>query len=190
MGPEPSILRQIDQGVGSVSKIASAINANPKSVAKNCRSLLRRNFVSYDTKKRFYGITSEGISILHTGHEITSGSNKPRRPQVQHNTFRAYAWRAMRIKGKFAIDDLLSVLNDGSAKNARNNLHKFIRALVDAGYLKEMHRRAPGNSPYSNGFKRWWLEKDTGPLTPMIRQDSIYDPNTGETVARLKNDVA
>lgn len=63
---------------------------------------------------------------------------------------------------------------------AQNNLHKYLRALLRAGYLAEMRREAP-QSPTSNGVKRFLLTRDTGPLPPLLQsQDKVFDQNEGK----------
>ena len=104
------------------------------------------------------------------------------KPRVVRGTLREKAWRAMQIKGKFTLADLVraALAADGAAKDPRNNLGRYVKALADAGILAEMKRRMAPASPTSNGEKRWVLVRDLGRLAPVMRdKGGIHDPNSG-----------
>lgn len=107
------------------------------------------------------------------------------KPHVTRGTLREKAWRAMQIKGKFTLSDLIrmTVGEASAAKDPRNNLGRYVKALTDAGVLIEMPRRAAPTSLTSNGEKRWMLIRDLGRLAPIARtQGGIYDPNSVRTI--------
>lgn len=94
---------------------------------------------------------------------------------------RERAWWLARQLGKpFTLDDLLFTLNDRGAKDAASNLGRYLRALELAGVLQRLQRRAPGDSPKSNGRVIWRLAQDLGPQAPVYRagQKAVWDPNT------------
>jgi hypothetical protein len=95
---------------------------------------------------------------------------------------RVRAWRAMRLRRKFSVGDLVALCAQGDERNPESNLLKYIRALTRAGILVELARRETPLSPTSNGAKRWWLmeSRDPGPLAPSVRwqRNQVYDPNS------------
>lgn len=108
------------------------------------------------------------------------------KPHVLRGTLRQKAWLAMQIKGKFSLSDLIrnAVAHDSTAKDPRNNIGRYVKALTDAGILVEMKRRTAPNSPTSNGEKRWMLVRDLGRQAPVARWTGggVYDPNSGQTI--------
>lgn len=135
-----------------------------------------------------YMATPEGMEFIASGNEIKSGPPGPRgTPRVVENTLRCKAWRAMRIKGKFGLEDLARACLDGSetARDPVNNLNRYVSALSAAGYLVEMKRRTPGSALTSPGKKRWILTRDTGPKAPIRRDNGdVFDPNEGRIYTR------
>jgi hypothetical protein len=105
-------------------------------------------------------------------------------PHVVQGTLRQKAWRAMQIKGKFTLSDLVrnALAEDSTARDPRNNLGRYVKALTKAGVLVEMPRRAAPASLTSNGEKRWMLMRDLGRLAPVARMHGgVYDPNSEKT---------
>lgn len=135
-----------------------------------------------------YMATPEGMEFIASGREIKRGPTGPSgKPRVVENTLRALAWRAMRIKGKFGLDDLARACLDGSetARDPVNNLNRYVSALAACGYLVEMKRRTPGSALTSPGKKRWLLARDTGPKAPIRRDNGdVWDPNEERIYAR------
>lgn len=135
-----------------------------------------------------YMATPEGMEFIASGNEIKSGPAKPSgKPRVVENTLRALAWRAMRIKGKFGLEDLARACLDGSetARDPVNNLNRYVSALAATGYLVEMKRRTPGTALTSPGKKRWLLSRDTGPKAPLRRDNGdVWDQNEERIYAR------
>lgn len=110
-------------------------------------------------------------------------------PHVVHGTLRQKAWRAMQIKGKFTLSDLVrnALAEDSTARDPRNNLGRYVKALTKAGVLVEMPRRAAPASPTSNGEKRWMLMRDLGRMAPVARMHGgVYDPNSETTLGGSK----
>lgn len=107
------------------------------------------------------------------------------KPHVRQGSLRQVAWRAMQIKGKFSLGDLVrnALPEDSTAKDPRNNLGRYVKALCDVGVLVEMKRRAAPTSLTSNGEKRWLLVRDLGRKAPAMRaQGVVYDPNSDSVI--------
>ncbi|WP_319498802.1 hypothetical protein [uncultured Cohaesibacter sp.] len=131
-----------------------------------------------------YQLTDDGKQIIASGQKITSGpirsdrglSRKPR------DTVRQRAWNVMRMSGSFTTGDITPHAAPGNEKRAEVNLLKYFAALRRAGYLVELPVRVRGTKLTSNGFKRFRLMKDTGPIAPIYRANKgcLFDHNLGE----------
>jgi len=96
---------------------------------------------------------------------------------------RAKAWRALRIRRKAGVADLLPLVLGPEATpvdeaNARRSLDRYLTALAMSGHLTELPRRG---GPNQIGV-RWVLTNDTGPCAPAWNkaQRTVTDGNTGE----------
>ncbi|SDI52229.1 hypothetical protein [Propionivibrio dicarboxylicus] len=115
------------------------------------------------------------------------------KPRVMQGTLRQKAWRAMQIKGKFTLSDLVrnAVSEEDKAKDPRNNIGRYVAGLTHAGILVEMRRRAVPTSPTSNGEKRWTLVRDLGRKAPVMRKggNSVFDPNSGQMIPVIREEA-
>lgn len=88
----------------------------------------------------------------------------------------------------FTIGDIAMAAASAKDANAEDNVQRFLNVLRHAGYVVELPIRQRGTRLTSNGFKRFRLLKNTGPLAPGVRRrDCIHDWNTGEDVPCAKN---
>lgn len=168
------VLRQLAEGPRLSAEVAAALGLATPQLKKTFRCLRARGYIR--TVEGVHEITEAGRSTLEQDEEITCGPRKGRKRN--EGSLRARAWRAMRIKEKFSLDDLLTLLCDGTELSAENNLRSYLRALEGAGYLVELKRRGPENTP------RWWLSRDTGLRAPSWNRltRTVADPNTGEVI--------
>lgn len=141
------------------------------------------------TSKGCYKVTDAGKEVLEAGGRFRSGpkGKESGACRILENTLRVRIWRAMRIRRKFSVPELISLIVDGTEQgDISNSVQKYLGALAKAGYLIEMPRREPGTAIGSTGYKRWWLQevKDTGPQAPVFkaRIKTVYDPNTRESI--------
>lgn len=106
----------------------------------------------------------------------------PRQPHVwRRRTLRQMAWRAMQVKQKFTLTDLVrhAVPEGSDARDPRNNIGRYVKVLTNVGVLIEMKQRAAPTKPKSEGQKRWMLVRDLGREAPVIRSArQVYDPNS------------
>ncbi|WP_306603880.1 hypothetical protein [Azonexus sp.] len=118
-----------------------------------------------------------------------SGPKGPHgKPRLVQGTLRQKAWRAMQIKGKFTLSDLVrnALADDAEAKDPRNNIGRYVKALCTVGILVEMKRRMAPTVFGSNGEKRWMLVRDLGRLAPTVRSlTEVYDPNSKMVIAAV-----
>lgn len=142
-------------------------------------STLISNGLMEKTTKGCLKLTSAGR------HAVASGkSTRPHR--ALKDTLRARIWRAIRIRRKVTVAEIISLVADETARgDITSSVQKYIGALAKAGYLIEMKRREPGTALTSPGMKRWWLSDhmDTGPQAPVwyMEKKRVYDPNTDIT---------
>lgn len=160
-----------------------------RKVQESCRRLCHSGLLE-KTAEGCHTITKAGIEALAAGAHYRSGPKdaKQNGKRIWKNTLRIRIWRAIRIRRKFTVPEIITLVVDDSARgDVTSNVQKYVRALAKAGYLIEMAKREQGGATTSNGYKRWWLTdaKDTGPLAPVYRarQSSVFDPNTNEEVA-------
>lgn len=166
--------------------LAAQTGAERKAVVKAVGRLIARGWAER-AEIGCYRLTAAGAQALAAGVRITSGPNGPltarRPPRRRAAPLYELIWRALRIRGKATIADLLELAGrDG--RTAANTAAVYLRVLARAGYLRVLPRREPGTAPTSNGYKRYQLLRDTGPLAPVARlhRRALFDPNLDRTV--------
>lgn len=166
-----------------------AANACGKLVAHGL--LARQTDADGSVKPGKYLLTPDGRIALEAGVSIKSGPKGAHgKPRKTGGSLREKVWRLLRIRRKVSVPEAVALLCDGDAsvqdiENTTNNVQRYLRALRLTGYLADM-RREPGAAPSSNGFKRYLLVRDTGPLAPTRRaHNRVYDHNEGREYAEL-----
>ncbi|AAS97162.1 hypothetical protein DVU_2690 [Nitratidesulfovibrio vulgaris str. Hildenborough] len=158
-------------------ELADALGIKPPAVCDACKRLRANGYVQWHNG--YWNITDKGWQMLASGQPLKSGPGKGNSPARGRSTLRAKAWRAMRMLEGFSLDDLLTMLCDGSEGDPSRNLTDYLRALVAAGYLMPLPRRGNGRHP-----QRYRLRRDryTGPDAPAWNKPerTLTDPNTGE----------
>lgn len=152
---------------------------------ENAALTLRRRELATRVGPGCLKLTDAGREALAAGATITSGPNGPQPgKRIFTDTLRSRIWTALRIRQKASIPDLIMLTAQGNAreKALESNIGKYLRALAKAGFVSKMPRREPGTAITSNGYVRWLLIRNTGPLAPVWRpgKSSVYDPNTTE----------
>lgn len=185
--PANKILRVLHAlGKAATAQIISeATGLSLAQVWDACDTLVK-NKLAVRRERGVYRITDAGTAAIVEGKEVTSGPKGPTGPKVRHGTFRERLWKAIRIERKGTVGNFLSlVLRDGEDEDkAADNAQKYVCALCQAGYMTRLPGRQQGSRVNSNGFTRYLLVVNNGPLAPVVRrkQGQIYDPNTGETI--------
>jgi hypothetical protein len=59
----------------------------------------------------------------------------------------------------------------------------YLLLLCRAGVALRLRDREPGFAPSSNGFVRYALMKDLGPIAPVTRANALFDPNARKHIA-------
>lgn len=180
MGLMQTLLNVLAEGHDMTPSHAASLFKRSRNVAQNALANLARRGLALSVCGA-YAATPQGVSFIESGAEIKSGPRGPRgTPRIVNDTLRVKVWRAIRIKGKFGLEDLARSVLDGSepAQDPLNNIGRYVSALAATGYLVEMKRRTPGIAPTSPGKKRWMLVRDTGPQAPVRRGNGeVYDQN-------------
>lgn len=109
----------------------------------------------------------------------TKGQTSPRTVTLG---LRQRAWWVMRRRISFTLPELLQTLADGTERDAKGNLGKYVRALEKAGIIRREGERQPGTALTSNGHLRYQLIVNDGRKAPVWRESSssVYDPNSGK----------
>lgn len=85
---------------------------------------------------------------------------------------RAKAWTSMRIMVRFTAPQICTTSSIRS-----DNLGRYIRALLMAGYLRIAQERVNGRP---GSFRAYQLIRNTGPKPPISwRTGQVFDQNTG-----------
>jgi hypothetical protein len=151
-----------------------------RAIENSCLKL-RRHGLLVKTERGCHKLLVAGRAAAKEGARLRTGPQGPRNGRVvQKGSLRARAWAAMRIKRRFSIADLAMLAVKGGERDVESNLQRYLKALALCGYVRQLPTRERGVAPTSNGFARWLLLMDTGPLPPVWRasRGKLYDPNT------------
>lgn len=175
-----SVLAALQGGPKLTRQLAGVLEMSSAKTRANLITLAARGLVR--SREGCHQLTREGLEILAAGREVTSGPGMGKAVTHHRDTLRARAWRAMRIREAFSLNDLMLLLCDGEEKDAVSNLGGYIRALAAAGYLAPMRRQHAGRHG-----ERWrlTLAGNTGPEAPAWNKarGMVIDQNTGKTFA-------
>lgn len=181
-----ALLQKLSGGLCmTISQIAQDLDLTHRQVSDAASGLLRRGYLER-MEVGCYQLTEAGRFAAAAGEVITSGPKGPRDAvrQAGRNTLRERAWRAMRIRRRFTVPEIVADAAAEGDKSPDENLQRYLRSLQSVGYVVALPNRAGGTAPTSNGFKRWMIAKDTGPRAPAIlsKKPGVHDFNTGEDV--------
>ncbi|MCW9036239.1 MAG: hypothetical protein OQJ97_18635 [Rhodospirillales bacterium] len=165
-----------------------AIRTDPKMtkrrVVKFLAALVNREMVDKPETNQFI-LNKSGLEFREAGRKITSGPTKPHSGPRKHiaGTVRGAVWKVLREGNKTTIPEIESLIDDESRSHA-SNIGKYLNILKKAGYVKVMPKREQGFALTSNGFNRYLLIKNTGPLNPIwsAKLGGVYDRNLSEMV--------
>jgi len=171
----------------TMDELEAATGLSRKQVSQGAARLVQRRYIER-VERGCFQLTEPGRVARQNGVELSCGPNAPLtgHRRNRQNTFRARLWRAMRLKVKFGLSDIIA-LASREERGPRTNATRYVRQLARAGYLLELPRQK-GSAPTSNGFKRWALVRNTGELAPMPTADGVevWDPNTQEVFPCVK----
>jgi hypothetical protein len=174
------VLAEVGDGHGALGDIAARVGAGHRAVSTAAQTLKRRGLLESAGRGQFR-LTDAGAAWRQSGAPLPAGHGGPRLRQ-KTSGLRQRAWWLMRKSNPpITLPVLLGTLADARETGAKANLGQYLRALVQAGFLRVLPN-APGN-----GVKRYRLERNNGRKAPVVRPatGAVYDPNTGETFALL-----
>jgi hypothetical protein len=169
-----------------------------KKIIASLGCLLRRELAAVAEKSRrrssfeekaapaaSYAATEKGRDFHRSGKRIKCGPLKQRHPlrAYKPDAFYQRLWKVLRFsEGRRAtIPELIEIARapgDPGTLQLSNNARAYLLKLARAGVVVRMTIRARGDAPTSNGFVRFALPKDLGPLAPVTRKGFVFDPNS------------
>ncbi len=187
MLPTTILTHLADGACRTIEELEQALGLTRRQVSDGAAKLAFRKYLCR-MERGCYQLTDLGLKAAGEGEVIRSGPIGPDTVKVRNriaDTFRDRAWRSMRLRRQFTIADVVADAANEADADPENNVARYLRALRMAGYVKEMQGRSPGTRLTSNGFKRFVLVKDTGPVAPVYRPKTLalHDYNLGEDVA-------
>ncbi|MBC9246713.1 hypothetical protein H4P12_08305 [Paracoccus sp. 11-3] len=190
-GKAPMALLQLLAGGGimTVREIEAQLDLTRRQISDAAACLSRRDYLHWLGAGR-YQLNGDGLAAAARGEVIKSGPRGGHnRIRDVRNTLRERVWRSMRLRKSFTVPDLISDAATDQDRRPQDNIYRYLRVLKAAGYVAELPRRAAGAAITSNGYKRWMLIRDTGPLAPSVRENvaAIHDFNIGEDVPCSRN---
>lgn len=169
--------------------MAEITGHDARSIENSCMKL-RKHGLLVKTERGCHKLTQAGREAHAAGasgaNQLRSGpKGKHIAARINRGTLRERAWTAMRMKGKFSVGDLVDICMTGTERAIESNLRKYLRALERISYVRQLAVREYGSAPTSNGFVRYQLMVNTGPLAPVWRlaHAKVYDPNTEKSLA-------
>lgn len=92
-----------------------------------------------------------------------------KRVPMQVAQARTRLWRSMQMLPQFSLGDL-----ELTAEAGRSHVTKYARALLKAGYLRQVSAKRNGER---GGHAVYMLARNTGPHAPRITNGGLLDPN-------------
>lgn len=102
---------------------------------------------------------------------------------IKATGLREKAWRTLRDKKKFTLNELLDINATGKEKDAPSNLLKYLARLEQYSVIVRLPRRF-GESLTSPGYVVWRLTTDLGWDAPVWRsvEKVLWNPNKNAPV--------
>jgi len=182
--PTKILYHLADGACCTIDELASSLQLTRRQISDGACSLIFRDHAER-VEKGCYQLTQTGLAAVAAGDVIKSGPWRPftgeRKPY--RDTFRQRLWTAMRMSPTFTAGDLI-IAADRGGKDPVDNANLYLRHLKWAGYVAELPVRQRGTRLRSNGFKRFRLLRDSGPIAPVYRTTLgvVHDFNTREDV--------
>ncbi len=180
-----ALLQMLSQGERlTVDDVEARVDLTRRQISNAAACLHRREYLQW-LGPGLYQLNDAGLAAAAAGEVIRSGPLGPRKQaRMAKGTLRERAWRAMRVRRRFTLADLITDAALPEDKAPENNLVRYIGRLASTGYVAALPARTMGTALTSNGYKVWVLLKDSGPLSPiaLTKVAGVHDRNTGEDV--------
>ncbi|HEY1502951.1 MAG TPA: hypothetical protein VGF92_01560 [Stellaceae bacterium] len=165
-----------------ITELAKQTGIPKRRLVKLVATLERRGLATAP-KIGCYRRTPRGDKVIAETTPLRSGPTKATGPRAPSDGLRARAWRALRMRGKATIPEILEIADAGESKSPTTNLYRYFGSLCRAGVVVKLDKRERGAAVTSNGFIRWSLIRDLGPIAPLMRNNGVYDPNSKAMIA-------
>lgn len=163
------------------ARLVELTGLTAKQVENACGNLIRHGFLRR-TGKGCHKLTVAGGEAILNSASLRSGPKGPQQTGQRRRApgLREKVWNVLRMGKKRTLDDIVMLVVEGSERDPRSNVRKYIKALVRAGYVSVMPQREAALNPTSNGCLRYVLTDDTGPIAPVmsVARGMVYDRNT------------
>ncbi len=167
----------------TIGALAEKLNDENRRVVRSMDVLRRRGLV-VRLESGLYKLTPAGEEARHGGASLKSGPRKPHTGRARKPApFRQALWTALRFGEAATIPDMLSLIpEEVHGRNPHSNAYHYLRRLAVAGFVLRLTQRDPGTALTSNGFIRFRLIKNTGPLAPFWsgKAKKMIDQNVSE----------
>lgn len=183
-GSNPSeVLHALSHGAClTIDELDACTDVQRSSISKSVNMLISRGFAER-VEIGCYQLTRAGRKAAQNGEKIGAGRWRPlpERAQRPRASLRQKAWNVMRMGDVFTSDDLAMLAGSGYRRPIAD-LQSYICLLRRAGYLHEMPVRKRGTTPGHQGFRRYRLIRNTGPIAPVWQANRkvLFDHNLGE----------
>ena len=115
--------------------------------------------------RQIYTITDAGMALI----AIT-----PSEPKASKNDLRSMVWRALRMKKKASITELLDVIGMPATPTNRRHVRTYLAKLTGTDVVGVSRFKSP------TGERLYQLLRDPGPAAPVPAQNGrMIDPNNG-----------
>lgn len=184
-----AVMGAIGEGRRTTEAIGAHLPLTLKQVSTATSRLVARRLIER-VEAGVFVLAPAGRAFLADGGTLKVGRYKRLSGQryPRHDTLRARAWRAMRLKKTFTLSDLVTVAAVAGDKDPYSAISAYVRALETHGYVIADPARVVDGKPTSNGLKRWRLVRDTGPEAPTRKAADtnwparLFDHNTRQFV--------
>lgn len=183
MSGEATLQMQVLQALApgaclTTEELSEMIGANRHNVSLGACGLIRRGYLER-REVGCYQLTTEGIAARERRERLTSGPNKAQTgiQRPRQRSVRDRIWSALIMRERATIGDLLELAGvdpDKSYANAR----RYLRSLADVGVVVALKRREAGDAVTSNGYIRYQLIRNLGPIAPRVRKNGVLDLNS------------
>lgn len=104
-------------------------------------------------------------------------------PKIIRSDLRSMVWRALRMRGKSSVTELLEVIGKPATRGTRQNVRTYLAALCRVEVVAVSRFKAP------NGERLYQIMRDLGPTAPATEKGTgrMFDPNSGQPLMGAAN---
>ncbi|KZL17846.1 hypothetical protein [Pseudovibrio sp. Ad37] len=115
----------------------TALSLSRKQIIEAAGFLTMKGYLER-VERGCYQLTQSGRQAADDGLVIPLGGSsrvQKHKRTPRRNSLRQRAWNAMKISGAFTLSDIVLVAAQASDKQPESNLQRYLRSLIQAGYL-------------------------------------------------------